>query len=621
MSENPSPEQGGTVSKWNLVQFALMCSYTVGTSGATSFPYYIYTHTGLFFIAYYVLIVLVCIPVCYVQLKLGAIYQRGIVGIFSHLIPILKGAAIALLLLTYVRCILFALELSYTLYFAFVSFQKPFPWSYTRNRNFSQYLPRIYNLAEDKYFHEDFLQLSSHVGESGTILWYVLLTLLTTWVATYFLTYRGPSGLGKIVYVLTPLTVMIMILVLIYGYVVNDHATETVWKLLGYEVAGFSSQKPVPDVSETNGMLTGPLSSPAPWIDAFNLHLTSIGLWAGVLPTLGAQLNNKKFVINAGWMILLSVYSLLPQIVLYAIAPYIDLHHVNTGFVSAQRGMKPGLSFLFISIPTTFDKYNLSPFIAFCLYMSIFLFGLHHQALHLSTIWENLLPSTPKIVMTYLRKREYLIALVCAISLLLSIPYAMQCGMHLYQVINSYIDRLIFTLIIISMVPLITGYIKQDILYLPIERACMSIWFGLASLISAALLIYYFAVHVYPHAIVGHDQAWAEHLGWFVASGLIIVGVTIGAVHAVYKEKGSFKERLIHALKSDAVPSVENSNDYESADTGETGLHGHRAKSPVSDKKMETQIERPTKETELKEPREMEVLIKLPNGTNNVSEV
>ena len=46
---------------------------------------------GLFLVAYYVLVVLICIPVAYVQIKLGALFKRGIVGIFSILVPILKG--------------------------------------------------------------------------------------------------------------------------------------------------------------------------------------------------------------------------------------------------------------------------------------------------------------------------------------------------------------------------------------------------------------------------------------------------------------------------------------------------------------------------------------------------
>jgi len=51
----------------------------------------LFSLTAVFLVAYFVLLVLICIPVCYVQIKLGAVYRRGIVGIFSHLVPILKG--------------------------------------------------------------------------------------------------------------------------------------------------------------------------------------------------------------------------------------------------------------------------------------------------------------------------------------------------------------------------------------------------------------------------------------------------------------------------------------------------------------------------------------------------
>ena len=47
--------------------------------------------SGLFLVAYYVLVVLICIPVCYVQIKLGALFKRGVVGMFGILVPILKG--------------------------------------------------------------------------------------------------------------------------------------------------------------------------------------------------------------------------------------------------------------------------------------------------------------------------------------------------------------------------------------------------------------------------------------------------------------------------------------------------------------------------------------------------
>ena len=47
-------------------------------------------------------------------------------------------------------------------------------------------------------FSEDFLQKSDHIGEGGYVLWYIALCLLATWVAIYFLIFKGTSLLGKV---------------------------------------------------------------------------------------------------------------------------------------------------------------------------------------------------------------------------------------------------------------------------------------------------------------------------------------------------------------------------------------------------------------------------------------
>ncbi|GFO11683.1 sodium-dependent serotonin transporter [Plakobranchus ocellatus] len=113
---------------------------------------------GLFFLAYYILLLLVCLPVCYVQIKLGAMYRRGMVGIFSHIVPILKGVAAALLIMTYFRSITHALEISYGVHYMVVSCLQPFPWTGKPELNISTQeakitiFDNIKTNPEDRYF-------------------------------------------------------------------------------------------------------------------------------------------------------------------------------------------------------------------------------------------------------------------------------------------------------------------------------------------------------------------------------------------------------------------------------------------------------------------------------------
>ena len=56
------------------------------------------------------------------------------------------------------------------------------------------------------------------------------------------------------------------------------------------------------------------------------------------------------------------------------------------------------------------------------------------------------------------------------------------------------------------------------------------------------MLIYYFAVYVYPYSIFGYDEQWAEKIGWVISVLPIMFCIILGAVHAVYKGEGNFKQ-------------------------------------------------------------------------------
>lgn len=64
----------------------------------------------------------------------------------------------------------------------------------------------------------------------------------------------------------------------------------------------------------------------------------------------------------------------------------------------------------------------------------------------------------------------------------------------------------------------------------------------MAVLFLQSLLIYQFAVYVYPEAVVEYEQRWAEDLGWCVAVTPLLLGVVLGALHALLMGEGSISE-------------------------------------------------------------------------------
>lgn len=47
------------------------------------------------------------------------------------------------------------------------------------------------------YRHE-FLHRSDSIGDGGYVVWHLAVSLLGTWIATYFLTFKGTSLLAKV---------------------------------------------------------------------------------------------------------------------------------------------------------------------------------------------------------------------------------------------------------------------------------------------------------------------------------------------------------------------------------------------------------------------------------------
>ncbi|XP_056004648.1 sodium-dependent serotonin transporter-like isoform X2 [Ostrea edulis] len=483
---------GPRLSKWNIIQYGMICCYSIGLHASISLPFYLVKYSVTYLLAYYIMLLSFCVPICYVQMKLGAIYRQNIFGIFSLLVPILKGCAIAILLLSYIRCLTGSLELSYCLYYAFVSFV--FPYDETTHPNHREMSGHQIPIV---FFKENFLQISDRLSDGGYLVWYIALTLLVTWFIVFLFTVKEPSFISKLACVISPVALSLLLVALVYGWAVplptapseKYSRMEFVNGTWTYHERDVNEEEKEKDVFTWNISLSK-LYSPQPWMDALLLHIYSLGLWSGIIPTLGSHLYNNKNTILSANVILLVVYGFLPVVFGFAFIPYISSNSSYGMFQFGER-LKPGLDLLLLGM---FGKIRHAPGIALCLYLGIYLFGMLHVVLHLVVVWDALLTSLPTCLLQFFRRRSVLVAMLCFLSFMLCIPYCFQSGVYLYMLVNSYLDRLIFTVVIVSIVPSVIGYIKQNLMYLLLERALMSLWYGLSSLIIAAMLIYYFAV-------------------------------------------------------------------------------------------------------------------------------
>ncbi|KAH9503214.1 hypothetical protein Btru_068489 [Bulinus truncatus] len=402
------------------------------------------------------------------------------------------------------------------------------------------------------------------MGIWGPLVWYLVLCGLTVWILVYLLILRGSMGFAKVLTIVVPSTAALILIVTIYGYTAVPNYLDSLKKFI------FTDHRKH-KIPESQSAIRYILSFPEFWLDALDLHVYGLGLWAGILPYIGTHIICTKKIVRRSWCILTLSQIFSPIILLVMLMPFIDPQYPG-GILSYEVGVKPGLSYLFVAIPHTFHKHGLSSFILFLIYTIYVMISIQHLSFHILMIWENVWPSLPKAVIAFFKRTSILLATVCFFSFFLTSPYLSQRGLLLYQIVRFYVDHLLFAVVIFSMVPFIIGFIRQETLRMPIDRIFMGVWYGSASLIAACFLVYNLIVFVYPETVERYEQKWIEHLGWCVSVSPCLLGVSLGALHAILSLTGSFKERLMNSVKVGTPPVDDAGDDCLSVDTGDTDL-------------------------------------------------
>ncbi|KAI0229696.1 hypothetical protein LSAT2_019853 [Lamellibrachia satsuma] len=573
--------------RWNLVQFGFICFYTMDLAATWTFPYYIYRHTVLFLVAYYVLLALLCVPVTFLQLRLGGVLRAGILNIFSHYVPALKGVAGGMLLMVFLSSVVYNVQVGYGLFYILASLKQPLPWSHLANstpRLESNYI-FLGQTPAQSYYYNIFLESSGSISWPGDVPWHLGLSLLAVWILTFLLTVRGMEGFGKLVCVSGPVSVSLLLVLLVYSHTAAPLATHALTNF-------YADPSEVKD--STFDILQSQLASPLMWARALEQHVGCVGLWAGILPTLGKHLGNRKPARNITWLVLLLIHSMLPHLEAITIAPFIHALAVKRNVPFEGMVLKSGPRLAFVVLPDAFAASEVSSVWVCLYYVHLVLFALHRQALVLLTIVENIAEFAPKYTQIIFRRNEVLTLTLCIFGFLLGLPHVTQGGSYLSRLLDFSLPRLLPVLAVLTTIPLVKAYVRLEPLHLPIERVFMMGWFVLASIAAAALLTYHTVAFMSPFMAQLGLPAWAITLGWFITVCPLVVSVVAGVTHALCRAKGTLPERILEIFQVDTTIGI-NETESETGSVCAFPSPSCRAKAKVKKKpRLWEATQRPT---------------------------
>ncbi|XP_008419713.1 inactive sodium-dependent neutral amino acid transporter B(0)AT3 [Poecilia reticulata] len=216
-AKNPGTEER---PKWdNKVQYLLTCiGFAVGIGNVWRFPYLCQIYGGgAFLIPYLIALVFEGLPLLYLELAIGQRLRMGSIGVWNGISPVLGGVGIASMVVSFLVSLFYNTIIAWVLWYFFNSFQNPLPWSQCPlNANQTGYSSECEKSTSVNYFwYRETLNLTEDIEISGSLQWWMVISLATAWLVIYICFIRGLDSMGKAVYVTATFPYLVLTIFLI----------------------------------------------------------------------------------------------------------------------------------------------------------------------------------------------------------------------------------------------------------------------------------------------------------------------------------------------------------------------------------------------------------------------
>ncbi|XP_070686236.1 sodium-dependent neutral amino acid transporter B(0)AT2 [Pempheris klunzingeri] len=221
-------EEGGSDSEeeerpaWNSkLQYILaQVGFSVGLGNVWRFPYLCQKNGGgAYLVPYLILLILIGIPLFFLELAVGQRIRRGSIGVWNYISPRLGGIGFASCMVCFFVALYYNVIISWSLFYFSQSFQQPLPWHecpLVKNKTSTYVVPECEkSSATTYYWYREALDISNSISEGGGLNWKMTVCLLVAWSMVCLAMIKGIQSSGKVMYFssLFPYVVLICFLV------------------------------------------------------------------------------------------------------------------------------------------------------------------------------------------------------------------------------------------------------------------------------------------------------------------------------------------------------------------------------------------------------------------------
>uniref|UniRef100_A0A669E8I8 Transporter n=1 Tax=Oreochromis niloticus TaxID=8128 RepID=A0A669E8I8_ORENI len=209
---------------WNskIEYFLAQVGFSVGLGNVWRFPYLCHQNGGgAFLLLYILLMLLVGIPLFFLELAAGQAIRQGSIGVWKYISPRLSGIGYSSCVVCFFVALYYNVILAWSLFYLGNSFQHPLPWEKCPEegnvtvKECSESSPTSY------FWYRKALDITDSIDETGSFNTYIVCCLLAAWTVVCLGMFKGIKTSVKVMYFSSIFPYVVLFCFLIRGLLLD----------------------------------------------------------------------------------------------------------------------------------------------------------------------------------------------------------------------------------------------------------------------------------------------------------------------------------------------------------------------------------------------------------------
>ncbi|XP_071782880.2 sodium-dependent neutral amino acid transporter B(0)AT2-like [Centroberyx gerrardi] len=223
-SGQQGPSEPPARDGWNskIEYFLAQVGFSVGLGNVWRFPYLCHQNGGGAFLLLYVLLMLVVgIPLFFLELAAGQAIRQGSIGVWKYISPKLAGIGYSSCVVCFFVALYYNVILAWSLFYLGNSFQYPLPWEQCPETGNVTVKECAGSSPTTYFWYRKALDITDSIDELGSFNPYITCCLLAAWTIVCLGMFKGIKTSVKVMYFSSIFPYVVLLCFLIRGLLLD----------------------------------------------------------------------------------------------------------------------------------------------------------------------------------------------------------------------------------------------------------------------------------------------------------------------------------------------------------------------------------------------------------------